>query len=37
MKKIFITILFVLSAVYANAQGSLNGAGASFPYPVSVN
>ena len=34
MKKIFITILFVLSAVYANAQGSLNGAGASFPYPV---
>lgn len=34
MKKILITMLFIFSAVYVYAAGSLNGAGASFPYPV---
>lgn len=34
MKKILIAIFFVCSAGYVNAQSLLNGAGASFPYPV---
>lgn len=34
MKKILITMLFIFSAACVYAAGSLNGAGASFPYPV---